>query len=185
MHSNQGLIKEGGVASYQNTLNEKSFKGDKFCGLLGSSGMWGKFHDFFHHHVHSNIHGFPTIQNSYKCFNKSFAFLTWILLKTVISILGNGREYITDTCVCRLHTFQDDNAVTGGEELQLSEVSPRWKRSLITSLLACSASYFLISWQKPSRFFASTVEYFVEYFKIFHGVNFQRNKSLAGKTFAV
>ena len=29
-----------------------------------------------------------------ECFNKSFAFPTWILLKTVISILGNGREYI-------------------------------------------------------------------------------------------
>jgi len=59
---------------------------------------------------------------------------------------------------------------------------------LNTSLLASSASYFLISWQKPSRFFATTVEYFLksllEYFKIFHGVNFQ-TKSLAGKTFAV
>jgi len=47
----------------------------------------------------SNIHGFRTLQNSYERFNESFTFLTWILLKTVISILGNGREYITDTCV--------------------------------------------------------------------------------------
>ena len=29
----------------------------------------------------------------------------------------HGREYITDTCVCRFHAFQDDHAVTGGEEL--------------------------------------------------------------------
>ena len=34
-------------------------------------------------------------------------------------------------------------------------------RALTTSLLASSASYFLISWQKPSRFFATTVEYFL------------------------
>jgi len=31
-------------------------------------------------------------------------------------------------------------------------------------LAASSASYFLISWQKPYRFFATTVEYFLEYF---------------------
>jgi len=40
-------------------------------------------------------------------------------------------------------------------------------RALTTSLLASSASYFLISWQKPSRFFATTMEYFLEYFKIY------------------
>ena len=43
-------------------------------------------------------------------------------------------------------------------------------RMLTASLLASSASYFLISWQKPSRFFATTVEYFLEYFKFIHGV---------------
>ena len=31
--------------------------------------------------------------------------------------------------------------------------------ALTSSLLASSASYFLISWQKPSRFFATTVEW--------------------------
>ena len=30
------------------TINDKSFEGEKFCGLLDSSGMWEKFHDFFH-----------------------------------------------------------------------------------------------------------------------------------------
>ena len=103
------------------------------------------------------------------------------LLKTVISTLGNGQEYIAEKCVCRFHAFQDDHAVTGGEELQ----SLRWNRPLTTSLSASSANYFLISWQKPSRFFATTVEYFLKYFKIFHSVNFQRNRSLAGKTFTV
>jgi len=66
-----------------------------------------------------------------------------------------------------------------------SESEVKQIRALTASLLASSASYFLISWQKPSRFFATTVEYFLEYFKIFHGVNFQRSKSLAWKIFAV
>jgi len=71
------------------TVNDKSFEGEKFCGLLGSSGMRGKVLQFFPSP--------PTLQNSYEHFNESFAFLTRILLKIVISILGNGREYITDS----------------------------------------------------------------------------------------
>ena len=43
--------------------------------------------------------------------------------KTVINILGNGREYITDTCV-QTSAFQDDHAVTGGRRATV-EVSPR------------------------------------------------------------
>ena len=39
------------VKSY--TVNDKSFEGEKFHGLLGSSGMRGKFRDFFHHHLHT------------------------------------------------------------------------------------------------------------------------------------
>ena len=50
------------------------------------------------------------------------------------------------------------------------EKSYSWSdpRSLTTSnsLLASSASYFLISSQKSSRFFATTVEYFLEYFQL-------------------
>ena len=53
-----------------------------------------------------------------------------------------------------------------------SESKMKQIRSLIASLLASSAIYFLISWQKPSRFLATTVEYFIEYFKSFHGVIF-------------
>ena len=43
------------------TVNDKSFEGEKFCGLLGSSGMWGKFRDFFPSPL-SYIHGFPTLR---------------------------------------------------------------------------------------------------------------------------
>jgi len=67
------------------TVNDKSFKGEKFRGLLGSSGMRGKVSQFFLSPP-SYIHRFPNLQNSYERFNESFAFLTRILLKTVISI---------------------------------------------------------------------------------------------------
>jgi len=66
-----------------------------------------------------------------------------------------------------------------------------WSESEMKQIANCFlVSFFckllLICWQKPSRFFATTVEYFLEYnFKIFHGVNFQQSKSLAGKALAV
>ena len=56
------------------TVNDKSFEGEKFRGLLGSSGMRGKVLQFFPSPP-SYIHGFPTLQNSYEHFNENFAFL--------------------------------------------------------------------------------------------------------------
>ena len=84
------------------TVNDKSFEGERFRGLLGSSGMQGKVSRFFPSPP-SLIHGFPTLQNSYECFNESFAFLTWILVKTVISIYSemDKSAFNTDTSVCR------------------------------------------------------------------------------------
>jgi len=35
------------------TVNDKSFEGEKFRGLLGSSGMRGKVSRFFHHHLYT------------------------------------------------------------------------------------------------------------------------------------
>ena len=35
------------------TVNDKSFEGEKFRGLLGSSGMQGKVSRFFHYHLHT------------------------------------------------------------------------------------------------------------------------------------
>ena len=145
--------------------------------------MWGKVSWFFPSPPSYN-YSFPTLQNSYKRFNEGFTFLTWILLKTVISMLGNGREYITDTCVCADFTLSGWLSRHRRRKATV-EVSPRWNRSQTAFFLAPSAIYFLISWQKPSRWFATTVEYSLKYFKIFHGVNFQRSISLAGKTFTV
>ena len=128
--------------------------------------MWGKVSRFFSSPP-SYIHGFSTLQNSYERFNKSFAFLTWILLKTVNSILGNGREYITDVCVQISHF--PGWPCSHRKRKATVEVSPRWNRSLTASLLA---STNFISWQKPARFFTITVP----------DVNFQCSRSLAGKT---
>ena len=143
------------------TVNDKSFEGEKFRGLLGSSGMRGKVSRFFsittfiHSWFSNSTKQLQVFQESYECFNESFAFLTWILLKTVISILRNGREYITDMCM-QISRFP--GWPCSHRRRATVEVSSRWKRSLTTSLLASSASYFLISWQKPSRFFATTME---------------------------
>jgi len=164
------------------TVNDKSFEGEKFCGLLGSSDTRGKVLRFFPLPP-SYIHGFPTPQNIYEYFNKSFAFLMWTLLKTALAYSEMDKSTLL-TRVSRFHAFWARMTMALSQE----EKSYSWSESemkqirvpvLTTSLLASSASY---SWQKPSRFFATTVEYFL---KIFHSVNFQRSKSLAGKTFAV
>ena len=76
-------------------------KQQKFLGLLSSSGIWEKALQFF-----PWLYGFLTLQNSYECFNESFVLLMWIILKTIISILESDKSsHITDTCVCRFHTF--------------------------------------------------------------------------------
>ena len=80
----------------QHTVNDKSFEGEKFCGLLGSSGM---FHDFFHHHLHTclnfqrrkkfsreNFHGLIKIRENRE------SFLTVKLLSFTVDVLY--REFI-------------------------------------------------------------------------------------------
>ena len=89
-----------------NTVNDKSFEGEKFRGLLGSSGMRGKVLQFFHHHLHTFM--------VFQLYKTSISTKTWILLKTVISILGNWWEStLMCDCVYRFHIFQNDHAVTG------------------------------------------------------------------------
>ena len=72
------------------------------------------------------IHGFPTLQNSYEHFNESFAFLTWILLKTVISILRNRWKYIAETWVCTDFTL---SRMTKQSQEENSEKSYSWSES--------------------------------------------------------
>jgi len=132
-----------GINSRIDTINDKfkSFEGEKFHGLLGSSGMWGKVIQFSSITMH--LYTFMVFQlyktatkHHTKHFNESFTFLTWILFKTVISILWNEQEYIILTYVCaycRFYTFQNDHAVAGGEARATVKVSPRRNRSLTAS----------------------------------------------------
>jgi len=121
------------------TVNDKNFEGEKFHSWLGSSGMCGKVLQFFPPPP-SHIHGFPTLQDSYEQFNRSFTFFTWILLKTVISILGNGREYITDTCVCAdfmlsRMTMQSLEKSYSWSESEMKQIANRFLVSFFCKLL--------------------------------------------------
>ena len=105
-----------------------------------------------------------------------------VLVETTKHLLDSPLRVQFWYMCARFHAFHDDHAVRHRRRAHSTvEVSPRWNRLLTASLLGSSASYFLISKQKPSRFFTTIVEYF----KIFHSINFQWSKSLAGKTFAV
>ena len=126
-----------------------------------------KFCDFFPSPP-SLFHGFPTVQNSYECFNESFMFLTWTLIKTVISIYSEMDKSKLLTKVCADFSFPRwPCSHRRRRAIQLKWVQDKTAGLLTASLLASSASYFLISWQKPSRFFTTTVECFLW---IFHGV---------------
>ena len=144
-------------------------KRQKFRGLLGSSGMRGKVSRFFPSPP-SYIHGFPTLQNSYECFNESFAFLTWILLKTVISIYSEMDKSTLLTQVCADFSFPRWPCSHRRRSSYTVEVSPR-QNSWITNCFLVSVFCKLLPnpLEKPSRFFATTVKYFRQ---IFHHVNF-------------
>ena len=119
----------------------------------------------------SYIHGFPTLQNSYERFNESFAFL---MLKLSLAYLEMDESTLL-THVCA--DFMLPGWPCSHRRRRATvEVSPRWNRLLTASSLASPASYFLISWQKPSRFFTTTVEYFLKYFKFFMVSTFSRAK---------
>ena len=109
------------------TVNSKSFEGEKFCSLLGSSGTWEKFHSFFPSPP-SYIHGFPNHTSNFSKQLQMFQlkFHDQLSLKTFISILGNGREYVA-TCVCKLHVFQGDHAVK----------SYSWSESEMKQMASC------------------------------------------------
>ena len=163
-----------------NTINDKSFESEKFHGLLGSSGMWGKVSQFFNHHLRTFM-VFQLYKTATSISTKASRSSCEFSIKTVISILGNGQEQLHYKHMCeQISHFQDDHAVTGGEDLQL-----KMRQITTASLLAPSASYFLISWQKPSRYSSPLLWNTSSNISIFYGVNFQRSKTFARKTFAV
>jgi len=80
----------------RNTVNDKSFEGEKFRGLLGSSGMRGKVLQFFHHHLHTFMvfQLYKTaMSDSMKASHSSREFSLKLSL-AYLEMWRNGREYI-------------------------------------------------------------------------------------------
>ena len=114
-----------------------------------------KFRDFFHHHLHT--------------------FMVFQLCKTAMSVSTKGSRFSHEFSLKLSSAYSKMDESTLLTCVQISrfpgwpcshrrrrptvEVIPRWNRLLTASLLASSASY---SRQKPSRFFAITVEYLLE-----------------------
>ena len=104
-------------------------------------------------------------------FHESFVFLTWILLKTVISILRNGQEYIADTCV-HISCFDSRMTMQSQEEKSYS-----WSESEMKQI----TNHFLVSFfcKLLNPLDSSPLLWNISS-NIFHVVNFQWSKSLAG-----
>jgi len=130
----------------------------------------------------SYIHGFPTQQTATSVSTKTSRSSGEFSLKLSLAYLEMDESTLL-TRVCRFHAFQDDHAVTGGEELQWKWVQDETDLRTNASLLASSASCFLISWQKPSRFFATTVEYFLKYFKFFSWCQLSEEQKFSRENF--
>ena len=119
------------------TINDKSFEGEKFRGLLGSSGMWVS--QFFPS-LPSYIHGFPTLQNIYERFTKALCSSHEFSLKLSLAFSEMDKSTLL-TRVCTFHALIPGWPCSHRRRRATVEVSPRWNRSLTTSLLASSASY--------------------------------------------
>ena len=142
-----------------------------------------KFRDFFHHHLHTFM-VFQFYKTATSVSTKTSRSSGEFSLKLSLAYSEMDKSTLL-THVCADFTLSRMTMQSQEEKSYSAESKMKQICALTASLLASSASYFLISWKKPSRFFATTVEYFLEYFKIFHGINLQRSKSLAGKTFGV
>ena len=139
------------------TVNDKSFTvcwahqvcGEKFC-------------NFFHYFLHT--------------------YMVYQLCKTATSVSTKILHYSREFSLKLSSAYSEMDKSTLLTHVWAYFSFPRWpcmqsqeeksyswseSRLLTASLLASSASYFLISWQKPSRFFATTVEYFPQIFQNF------------------
>ena len=103
---------------------------------------------------------FQLYKNSYECFNESFAFLMWILIKLSLMAYSEMDENTLLTHVCADFTLSGMTVPCCHRRRKHGkatvEVSQRWNRWLTASLLASSASCFLIPWQKPSSHYCGT-----------------------------
>jgi len=84
----------------------------------------------------------------------------------------------TDFTLSRMTMQSQQEKSYSGSESEMKQI-----RTRTASLLASSASYFLISWQKPSRFFTTTVEYFLEYYKIYSWCQLSEEQKFSRENF--
>ena len=150
---------------YHNRQKFQGWKVLRFAGFI-------RYVSFVIFSITTFVHSwFSKSTKQLRAFHESFVFLTWILLKTVISILGNGREYIADMCV---HISRFDSRMTMQSQ---EEKSYSWSEPEIKQIV----NHFLVSFfckllnpldSLPLLWNISS--------NIFHVVNFQRSKILAG-----
>ena len=144
-----GILEWTTRMTYRKWQKFRGWKVSRFAGLIryvGKSFMIFSITTFIYSWLSNSTKQLQVFQWKFKYFLKlSLAYLEM------------------DECTLLKHVCADFTLfrmiMQSQEEKATVEVSPRWNRSLTASLLASSASYFLISWQKHYRFFATAVEY--------------------------
>jgi len=110
------LIAESKMNLAAHTINEKTFEGEKFHGLLGSSGMWGKVSRFFHHHLHTFM-VFQLYKTATSVSTKvSHSSREFSLKLSLVYLEMDESTLLTHMCADSRMTMQ---LLKGGEELQL------------------------------------------------------------------
>ena len=149
----------------------QKFRGWKVLRFAGFIRYEGKsFAIFFHHHLHTFVvfqvvfltqvfHFYKTAR--LQAFQRKLC-IPHSLKLSLECLEMDGNTLLTHVCA----DFMLSRMTMRSQEEKRAtvEVTTRWNRSLTATLLASSASYFLISWQKRSKFFAPTVEYYLEYY---------------------
>ena len=141
-----------------------------------------KFGDFFHHHLHIFM-VFQLYKSATSVSTKTLRSSGEFSLKLSLAYSEMDKStFLTHVCadftLSRMTMQSKEEESYSGSESEMKQIC-----ALTASLLASSASYFLISWQKPSRFFATTVEYFLEYFKIYSWCKLSEEQKFSRENF--
>jgi len=118
------------------TVNDKSFKGEKFRGLLGSSGMRGKVSRFFHH----QFMVFQLYKTATSVSTKTFRSSGEFSLKLSLAYSEmDENTLLTHVCadftLSRMTMQSQEEKSYSGSESEVKQI-----RVLTASLLASSAS---------------------------------------------
>ena len=169
------LVPFGSDITELHSLKQQKFRGWKVSRFAGFIRYVGKSFAIFS--ITTFVHSwFSNPTKQLRAFQRKLHFLhVNILLKTVLRILGNGQQYITDRHMCvqndhNIHSHRNRRGNYSWSESEMEQITNHFFVSFFGKLLP----------NLSSRFFTTTVEYFL---KIFHGVNFLQSKSVAGEKF--